>query len=155
RAAVLQAPRRGRLLVARMNGADGHPLADIGLAPVALERPRTVARGRHWVATATTIFTPSAFPEAIFPLQVKCLQVTPHTPRDLSEDCLEDAPGRVRVVATCAPRLVHIFGVGRRATLVLTDGRRRAATVRHGAFHAVLRRHEALRRVILGRSSAR
>jgi hypothetical protein len=155
RAAVLEAPTGRHLLTARLIGADGHPLADVGLAPLARARPRTVARGRGWIATATPLFTPDAFPDAVLPLSTTCLQVTRHTPRDLSEDCLDDAPGRVRVVATCAPRLVHVFGVGRRATLVLKDGRRRAATVRHGAFHVVLRGHEALRRVVEGRSSVR
>ena len=62
--------------------------------------------------------------------------------------------GRIRVVATCSPRLVHVFGVGRGVTLVLADGRRRAATERHGAFHAVLRGREALRRVLMRGAAA-
>jgi hypothetical protein len=155
RAAALEAPAGRDPLTARLIGADGHPLADVGLAPVAQARPRTVARGHGWIATATPILiTDSAFGAPI-PLSTTCLQVTGLPPRGLSEDCLDDGPGRVRVVATCRPRLVHVFGLGRRATLVLAGGRRRTAIGHHGAFHALLRRHERLRRVIEGRRCVR
>jgi hypothetical protein len=155
RAAVLQAPAGRHPLAARLIGADGHPLADVALAPVTRARPRVVARGRGWVATATPILIPEGFPDIRFPLSTTCVQATGHTPRGISEDCLDDGPGRVRVVATCTPRLAHVFGLGRHATLVLAGGRRRAAIVRHGVFHALLRGHERLRRLIEGRRSVR
>ena len=138
---------------ARLLGADGYALADVGLAPVALGPARTVARGRGWVATATRIAVPDSTPGIVVPDKTICVQVTRGAPRGLSADCLYDAPGRVRVSATCAPRLVHVFGAGARATLGLLGGRRRAATARHGAWHAVLRGDEALRAVrVAGRT---
>jgi hypothetical protein len=153
RAALVTAPPGRRVLVARLVGADGHPLADIGLSPVALGPARTVARGRGWVATATRIAAPDSTPGIVIPRESTCVQVTRRPPRGLSGDCLEDFPGRVRATVTCAPRLLHVFGAGRRATLVLADGRRRTATARHGAWHAVLRGGEALRAVrVAGRT---
>jgi hypothetical protein len=155
RAAVLTAPAGRRVLVARLLGADGHPIADVGLAPVALGRPRVVARGRGWVASATPILDPGSSPLGVLPTRITCTQVTRRLPRTLSRACLDDATGRVRVSATCAPRLVHVFGAGRGATLVLAGGRRLTATARHGAWHAVLRGHQALRAVrVAGRTRA-
>jgi len=142
RGAVVTAPPGRRLLVARLLGADGYPLADVGLAPVVLGQ-HTVARGRGWAATATRIEVAAAIPGAVVPVETTCVQVT----RGLSPDCLDDAPGTIHVAATCSPRVVHVFGPGRAATLELADGRRRAATARHGGWHALLRAHEALRAV--------
>jgi hypothetical protein len=106
-----------------------------------------VARGRGWIVTATRIAVPQAERGQVVSLPLTCVQVARRVPRGLSEDCLDDGTGRVRVLATCSPRLLHVFGAGARPTLVLADGRRRVATRRHGAWHALLHAHEALRTV--------
>jgi hypothetical protein len=147
RAAVLDAPPSRGPLVVRLLGADGRPLAAVGLVPVARGPQRTVARGRGWVVTATRIAVPQAQRGDVASLPGTCVQVARRVPHRLSDDCLDDGTGRVRVLATCAPRLVHVFGAGSRPTLVLADGRRRVPARRHNAWHTLLRGREALRAV--------
>jgi hypothetical protein len=159
RVALLGMPADRAAQAVRLLDAEAHALADVALPAMATGATRTVARGKSWLATATPLRSAEAIPGGLIPVSRTCVEVGRRATADLAAACADQAPGQVDVVARCAPRLLHVYGVlggaVRRVTLLLAGGRRRPARIAHGAFHGLLRGRGELRRVELRSAAGR